>query len=74
VDIGSGGTVAGESAEACLQAPGDADGEPAIMASTEDAATLPARPVSQCRALQKIRRMDDPEILERVLAGLLSLP
>lgn len=50
--------------------PGD-EPTPAVEADLED---LPARPVSHCRLVHKIRRMDDPEILARVLAGLLTLP
>jgi hypothetical protein len=34
---------------------------------------LPARPVPDHQFVRKIRRLDDPEILQRVLAGLLNL-
>jgi hypothetical protein len=34
---------------------------------------LPARPVSNRQLVRKIRSMDDPEVLQRVLAGLLNL-
>jgi len=34
---------------------------------------LPARPIPEGRLVRPIRRLDDPEILQRVLAGLLSL-
>ncbi len=35
---------------------------------------LPSRPAPDLPLRRKIRRMDDPEVLERVLAGLLELP
>jgi hypothetical protein len=34
---------------------------------------LPQRPVSHRCSVPRIRRMDDPEILERVLEGLINL-
>ena len=34
---------------------------------------LPMRQASRCLPVQRIRCMDDPEILERVLEGLLNL-
>jgi hypothetical protein len=34
---------------------------------------LPTRPVPGGQLARKIRRLDDPEILQRVLAGLLNL-
>jgi len=34
---------------------------------------LPPRPVPDRQLVRKIRSMDDPEILQRVLAGLLNL-
>jgi hypothetical protein len=34
---------------------------------------LPPRPVSDRLPVQRIRRMDDPEILQRVLEGLINL-
>lgn len=34
---------------------------------------LPTRPTPDPQLVRKIRRLDDPEILQRVLAGLLSL-
>lgn len=73
MDIRSGGMVAGEAANALVQAHDeDPDGKPSLEADggTGD---LPTRSASRCRSLHKIRRMDDPEILERVLAGLLTL-
>jgi hypothetical protein len=44
--------------------------------STNDAscAELPVRPARDRQVLRKIRRLDDPEVLRRVLAGLLNLP
>jgi hypothetical protein len=73
VDILSGSAAADDTPEthARRAADVDEDCDPATDADLED---LPARPVSACRVMHKIRRMDDPEILERVLAGLLSLP
>jgi hypothetical protein len=35
---------------------------------------LPSRQASNVPLSRRIRRMDDPEVLERVLAGLLDLP
>jgi len=43
---------------------------PAANTTTED---MPARPVPDRELVRKVRRMDDPEILQRVLAGLLNL-
>ena len=37
------------------------------------AADLPRRRAPDCRVIQSVRRMDDPEILERILEGLLEL-
>jgi hypothetical protein len=34
---------------------------------------LPPRPIPDRQLVRKIRSMDDPEILQRVLAGLLNL-
>jgi hypothetical protein len=34
---------------------------------------LPTRPISDRQLIRKIRSMDDPEVLQRVLAGLLNL-
>lgn len=34
---------------------------------------LPARQAQQCLVIRRIRRMDDPEVLERVLAGLMQM-
>ncbi len=34
---------------------------------------LPTRPARDRQVIHKIRRLDDPEILQRVLAGLLNL-
>jgi hypothetical protein len=34
---------------------------------------LPTRPAPDPQLVRKIRRLDDPEILQRVLAGLLNL-
>ena len=34
---------------------------------------LPARPTLDRQPARRIRRLDDPEILQRVLAGLLNL-
>lgn len=34
---------------------------------------LPTRPAPDRQLVRKIRRLDDPEILQRVLAGLLNL-
>jgi hypothetical protein len=42
---------------------------PDSVAETE----LPVRPAPDSTLRRSIRRMDDPEILERVLAGLLDL-
>jgi hypothetical protein len=58
--------------------PGGADGSggPGLdLAGIDDAAgdDLPTRSAPQRTVVYRIRRMDDPEILERVLAGLLSL-
>jgi hypothetical protein len=39
-------------------------------ASAQD---LPTRPISNRQLVRKIRSMDDPEVLQRVLAGLLNL-
>ena len=39
-------------------------------ASAED---LPSRPIPGHQLVRTIRRLDDPEILQRVLAGLLNL-
>jgi hypothetical protein len=59
-------------------------GEPSISAggaepasdSTNDASCpeLPVRLARDRQVLRKIRRLDDPEVLRRVLAGLLNLP
>ena len=54
----------------------DADGQatgldPRLEAEDAD---LPRRPVSDSPPVRRLRRMDDPEVLERVLAGLLNLP
>lgn len=64
--------VAGGSAD---PASGDAAG--AAVAGAVDGAgaeKLPARPVPAGRPARRIRRLDDPEILQRVLAGLINLP
>jgi len=51
----------------------DADG--AIVSDTTNGARAEELPRRQTpdRQVRKIRRLDDPEILERVLAGLLNL-
>jgi len=43
--------------------------------TTNDAGSeeLPTRPTPGHQLARKIRRLDDPEILQRVLAGLLNL-
>jgi hypothetical protein len=74
VNIRSGGTAAGDAPEARDRSAADVDDnlDCAVDADLED---LPGRRrVSPGRVVHQIRRMDDPEILERVLAGLLSLP
>jgi hypothetical protein len=48
-----------------ITGPGDEGAEPGELPSRR-AANLPLR--------RRVRRMDDPEVLERVLAGLLDLP
>jgi hypothetical protein len=48
----------------------DSSPSPDQNAQTE----LPTRAVSDLPPRRSIRRMDDPEVLERVLAGLLELP
>jgi hypothetical protein len=50
-----------------------ADGEPAASGPGRTPGDLPLRPVSDHQPRQRIRRMDDPEILERVLEGLVNL-
>jgi hypothetical protein len=40
----------------------------------ESAEDLPTRPIPERQLMRKIRHLDDPEILQRVLAGLLNLP
>lgn len=49
----------------------DDDDVPA-MTETDDG-DLPLPRASEPRVVCRVRRMDDPEILERVLAGLLNL-
>ena len=73
MDIRSGETLAADATDTRMQALANPDGDPApaAHAGPDD---LPIRPVPQCRLLHQIRRMDDPEILQRVLAGLLTLP
>ena len=46
-----------------------------ISAATngESAPDLPTRPAPDRHLVRKIRRLDDPEILQRVLSGLLNL-
>ena len=51
--------------------PNQADGM--LTESEAGDGELPLRHVPDRRVLRRIRRMDDPEILERVLAGLLNL-
>jgi hypothetical protein len=52
-------------------------GIPAASVSDERegacAEDLPSRPIPGRQLARKIRRLDDPEILQRVLAGLLNL-
>lgn len=47
------------------------DDVPAITEADDD--DLPLRRASERRVVCPVRRMDDPEILERVLSGLLNL-
>jgi hypothetical protein len=49
----------------------DADDAP-VVTETDDG-DLPLRRASESRVVCRVRRMDDPEILERVLSGLLNL-
>jgi hypothetical protein len=49
-----------------------ADGAGDADATEPAGGDLPTRP-ARCLPLQRIRRMDDPEILERVLEGLVRL-
>jgi hypothetical protein len=42
-------------------------------ANGESEPHLPTRPIPDRHVVRKIRRLDDPEILQRVLAGLLNL-
>jgi len=39
----------------------------------DSAEDLPTRPMPERQLVRKIRHLDDPEILQRVLAGLLNL-
>jgi hypothetical protein len=56
-------------------ATGDAGGALASDATNgAESLELPTRPVRDHQILRKVRRLDDPEILQRVLAGLLNLP
>jgi hypothetical protein len=74
VDFRSGEAVAEDAPEARRQAEEeDRDGATPPAAATGPA-DLPTRAGSSRRSPHKIRRMDDPEILQRVLAGLLTLP
>jgi hypothetical protein len=43
------------------------------LTNGDNAQDLPTRPVPDRQLVHKIRRLDDPEILQRVLAGLLNL-
>jgi hypothetical protein len=60
---GSGVDLAAEKADEA----GGADGPDAALGE------LPLRHVSHCVPVQRIRCMNDPEILERVLEGLVNL-
>ncbi|HXZ64151.1 MAG TPA: hypothetical protein VEH05_05415 [Streptosporangiaceae bacterium] len=51
----------------------NADGGAAAEVCEPAVDELPTRPVNNCVAMQRIRCMDDPEILQRVLDGLLNL-
>ncbi|MGH3300770.1 MAG: hypothetical protein ACRDOK_03625 [Streptosporangiaceae bacterium] len=50
-----------------------ADGTGAAEGPEPATGDLPMRPVNLRLAVQRIRCMDDPEILERVLEGLVKL-
>ncbi len=51
----------------------NADGVAAAEVCEPAVDQLPTRPVNSCVPMQRIRCMDDPEILQRVLEGLLNL-
>jgi hypothetical protein len=54
--------------------PASAEEPGEVRGPRTEALGLPIRQAADLAAVRKVRLMDDPEILERVLEGLLNLP
>jgi hypothetical protein len=70
-DPAGSGSAGSDSAGSDSAGSGAAGGD---TAAQEGEGKLPARTASERSPMRRMQRMDDPEVLEQVLTGLLSLP